>query len=316
MSPPLARPVSIGPGNGGNKRFPSAVRQRQEEKRQQEESSKVKERKRKREKYAEKVGLLWVAFPVHICVLKSNEDTRDGRDPVSEDWDHPEGLEKSLDGILRDQSRAGFHRNLAPGCGAAGPAGPRCSCSCETRILFSPFVQQKRNEESESKRKREANLVISHTPSADNSNLSADGDDSFLSVEMDSAMPSPFSEVRRRRRGSHEYSDPFHPLIPCIALLLLNVSPPAALLPPSPRSFPSGSPSLTPRRVCVCLCVLLCLLRSPSAASCSPARCPRTPTPTRAAATCWSSWTTRCRRRRSRAPPTRPPRCRDQPPTT
>lgn len=40
------------------------------------------------------------------------------------------------------------------------------------------------------------NLVISHAPSADNSNLSADGDDSFISVEMDSAMPSPFSEVR------------------------------------------------------------------------------------------------------------------------
>lgn len=45
------------------------------------------------------------------------------------------------------------------------------------------------------------NLVISHAPSADNSNLSADGDDSFISVEMDSAMPSPFSEVRESRRG-------------------------------------------------------------------------------------------------------------------
>lgn len=38
------------------------------------------------------------------------------------------------------------------------------------------------------------NLVIPFVPSADNSNLSADGDDSFISV--DSAMPSPFSEVR------------------------------------------------------------------------------------------------------------------------
>lgn len=56
--------------------------------------------------------------------------------------------------------------------------------------------QQKKNEESENKKKREVNLVISHAPSADNSNLSADGDDSFISVEMDSAMPSPFSEVR------------------------------------------------------------------------------------------------------------------------
>lgn len=55
---------------------------------------------------------------------------------------------------------------------------------------------QKKSEESESKRKKEVNLVISHAPSADNSNLSADGDDSFISVEMDSAMPSPFSEVR------------------------------------------------------------------------------------------------------------------------
>lgn len=45
------------------------------------------------------------------------------------------------------------------------------------------------------------NLVISHAPSADNSNLSADGDDSFISVEMDSAMPSPFSEVRESRGG-------------------------------------------------------------------------------------------------------------------
>ncbi|XP_027896277.1 chromatin-remodeling ATPase INO80 isoform X1 [Xiphophorus couchianus] len=55
--------------------------------------------------------------------------------------------------------------------------------------------KQKKNEESENKRKKEMNLVISHAPSADNSNLSADGDDSFISVEMDSAMPSPFSEI-------------------------------------------------------------------------------------------------------------------------
>lgn len=67
--------------------------------------------------------------------------------------------------------------------------------------LFSTSAQQKRNEESESKKRRETNLVISHTTSADNSNLSADGDDSFISVEMDSAMPSPFSEVRRLGGG-------------------------------------------------------------------------------------------------------------------
>uniref|UniRef100_A0A3B5A9I4 Chromatin-remodeling ATPase INO80 n=1 Tax=Stegastes partitus TaxID=144197 RepID=A0A3B5A9I4_9TELE len=57
------------------------------------------------------------------------------------------------------------------------------------------YAEKKKNEESESKRKKEVNLVISHAPSADNSNLSADGDDSFISVEMDSAMPSPFSEI-------------------------------------------------------------------------------------------------------------------------
>lgn len=44
------------------------------------------------------------------------------------------------------------------------------------------------------RRKEGVNLVIPFVPSADNSNLSADGDDSFISV--DSAMPSPFSEVR------------------------------------------------------------------------------------------------------------------------
>ncbi|XP_028295465.1 chromatin-remodeling ATPase INO80 isoform X2 [Gouania willdenowi] len=54
---------------------------------------------------------------------------------------------------------------------------------------------EKKKEETESKRKKEVNLVISHAPSADNSNLSADGDDSFISIEMDSAMPSPFSEI-------------------------------------------------------------------------------------------------------------------------
>lgn len=36
--------------------------------------------------------------------------------------------------------------------------------------------------------------MVPFVPSADNSNLSADGDESFVSVE--SAMPSPFSEVR------------------------------------------------------------------------------------------------------------------------
>ncbi|CAL1585938.1 unnamed protein product [Knipowitschia caucasica] len=54
---------------------------------------------------------------------------------------------------------------------------------------------EKKLEETETKRKKEVNLVISHAPSADNSNMSGDGDDSFLSVDMDSALPSPFSEI-------------------------------------------------------------------------------------------------------------------------
>lgn len=61
-------------------------------------------------------------------------------------------------------------------------------------ILFNLF-QKKKEDELDGKRKKEGmNLVIPFVPSADNSNLSADGDDSFISV--DSAMPSPFSEVR------------------------------------------------------------------------------------------------------------------------
>ncbi|XP_063295908.1 chromatin-remodeling ATPase INO80 [Pelobates fuscus] len=54
--------------------------------------------------------------------------------------------------------------------------------------------QKKKEDEVDGKRRREGvNLVIPFLPSADNSNLSADGDDSFISV--DSAMPSPFSEL-------------------------------------------------------------------------------------------------------------------------
>lgn len=61
-------------------------------------------------------------------------------------------------------------------------------------VLFY-LLQKKKEDELDGKRKKEGmNLVIPFVPSADNSNLSADGDDSFISV--DSAMPSPFSEVR------------------------------------------------------------------------------------------------------------------------
>ncbi|KAJ3607259.1 hypothetical protein NHX12_026771 [Muraenolepis orangiensis] len=57
------------------------------------------------------------------------------------------------------------------------------------------YAEKKKGEDSDPKRRREVNLVIAHAPSADNSNLSADGEDSFISVDMDSAMPSPFSEI-------------------------------------------------------------------------------------------------------------------------
>ncbi|KAF0023281.1 hypothetical protein F2P81_023911 [Scophthalmus maximus] len=71
-----------------------------------------------------------------------------------------------------------------------------CSKVKERKRKREKYAEKhKKNEESEIKRKKETNLVISHAPSADNSNLSADGDDSFISVEMDSAMPSPFSEI-------------------------------------------------------------------------------------------------------------------------
>ncbi|XP_075048643.1 chromatin-remodeling ATPase INO80 [Mixophyes fleayi] len=54
--------------------------------------------------------------------------------------------------------------------------------------------KKKKEDEMDGKRKKDGvNLVIPFVPSADNSNLSADGDDSFISV--DSAMPSPFSEI-------------------------------------------------------------------------------------------------------------------------
>ncbi|XP_053330483.1 chromatin-remodeling ATPase INO80 [Spea bombifrons] len=54
--------------------------------------------------------------------------------------------------------------------------------------------KKKKEDEIDGRRKREGiNLVIPFVPSADNSNLSADGEDSFISV--DSAVPSPFSEI-------------------------------------------------------------------------------------------------------------------------
>ncbi|XP_033001421.1 chromatin-remodeling ATPase INO80 isoform X3 [Lacerta agilis] len=57
------------------------------------------------------------------------------------------------------------------------------------------YAEKKKKEDELDGRKRKEgmNLVIPFVPSADNSNLSADGDESFVSV--DSAMPSPFSEI-------------------------------------------------------------------------------------------------------------------------
>ncbi|XP_056620609.1 chromatin-remodeling ATPase INO80 [Triplophysa dalaica] len=59
------------------------------------------------------------------------------------------------------------------------------------------YAERRRKEDDpDSKRRKEGvNVVIPYVPSADNSNLSADGEDSFISVDMDSAMPSPFSEI-------------------------------------------------------------------------------------------------------------------------
>ncbi|XP_051952477.1 chromatin-remodeling ATPase INO80 isoform X2 [Xyrauchen texanus] len=56
--------------------------------------------------------------------------------------------------------------------------------------------RRRKDDDPDTKKKREGvNVVIPYAPSADNSNLSGDGEDSFISVDMDSAMPSPFSEI-------------------------------------------------------------------------------------------------------------------------
>ncbi|XP_026088447.1 chromatin-remodeling ATPase INO80-like [Carassius auratus] len=58
------------------------------------------------------------------------------------------------------------------------------------------YAERRKEDDPDTKRKKEGvNVVIPFVPSADNSNLSADGEDSFISVDMDSAMPSPFSEI-------------------------------------------------------------------------------------------------------------------------
>uniref|UniRef100_A0A8C1DI57 Chromatin-remodeling ATPase INO80 n=1 Tax=Cyprinus carpio carpio TaxID=630221 RepID=A0A8C1DI57_CYPCA len=58
------------------------------------------------------------------------------------------------------------------------------------------YAERRKEDDPDTKRRKEGvNVVIPFLPSADNSNLSADGEDSFISVDMDSAMPSPFSEI-------------------------------------------------------------------------------------------------------------------------
>lgn len=66
------------------------------------------------------------------------------------------------------------------------------------------------------------NLVIPFVPSADNSNLSADGDDSFVSV--DSAMPSPFSEVELAAASKYTISVvALHPVGFLLSVIIASV---------------------------------------------------------------------------------------------
>lgn len=107
------------------------------------------------------------------------------------------------------------------------------------------FNQQKKNEDSETKKKKEVNLVISHAPSADNSNLSADGDDSFVSAEMDSAMPSPFSEVRQAMKSEEEEEESTEPFEVYVSSSSLTSY---FLLTSFPHLFADPVP------LCVCVC--------------------------------------------------------------
>lgn len=167
-------------------------------------------------------------------------------------------------------------------------------------------------------------MVIPFVPSADNSNLSADGDDSFISV--DSAMPSPFSEVRL-------LLDAFIAAVglPCPGGHCFSWSPPAlekgvdmesirktnedrlASLEPKQGVSPSGGKQWRdlrsrphmgtgPRAVGTSSGGFYPPSRSPSAVSCTPAPFP----PTRAAVTCWSSWMTRPLQPLSLEPPILP----------
>ncbi|KAK7150298.1 hypothetical protein R3I93_011523 [Phoxinus phoxinus] len=71
-----------------------------------------------------------------------------------------------------------------------------CSKVKERKRKRDKYAERRKEDDPDTKRRKEGvNVVIPYVPSADNSNLSADGEDSFISVDMDSAMPSPFSEI-------------------------------------------------------------------------------------------------------------------------
>lgn len=74
-----------------------------------------------------------------------------------------------------------------------------CSKVKDRRRKREKYADKRKKDDEDPKdpkRRKDVNLVIPYNLSADNSNLSADGDDSFISVDMDdSAMPSPFSEI-------------------------------------------------------------------------------------------------------------------------
>uniref|UniRef100_A0A4W5NRG7 Uncharacterized protein n=1 Tax=Hucho hucho TaxID=62062 RepID=A0A4W5NRG7_9TELE len=82
-----------------------------------------------------------------------------------------------------------------------------CSKVKDRRRKREKYADKKDDEDpKDPKRRKDVNLVIPYNPSADNSNLSADGDDSFISVDMDdSAMPSPFSHALSSTLAPGEY---------------------------------------------------------------------------------------------------------------
>ncbi|KAL8169413.1 UNVERIFIED_CONTAM: putative DNA helicase ino80 [Gekko kuhli] len=182
------------------------LRQRQEEKRQQEETNRVKERKRKREKYAEKVfrenSLLCdygLEGDLSLSEVWQDMNWGGGTPPqdsgsLSKKFVCPARGARRRHNPYKDtfQSTDETEREGTPGTMQENhsylPLPPMTSALCP-----ETFTKKKEDELDGKKKKEGMNLVIPFVPSADNSNLSADGDESFVSV--DSAMPSPFSEI-------------------------------------------------------------------------------------------------------------------------